>query len=49
MFWRIHKVVAKTNSRLFQEKYVLLLISGKLVEQSKLDHTKLKKTKNLLW
>ena len=47
MFWRIHKVVAKTD-RLFQEKHVVLLISEKLVEQSKLDHTNLKKTKNLL-
>ena len=47
MCWRIHEVVAKVNSRLFQEKYVAPLISDKLFEQSKSDQTTLQKLQRI--
>ena len=45
MHQRIHKVVVESFSRLYQEQYVAPLISEKLVEQSKLDHSTLKNSK----
>ena len=45
MCWRLHEVAAEAISRLFREPYVAPLISGKLVEQSKSDHTTLKNFK----
>ena len=41
--WGIHRVFSKAISRLFQEYYVALLISGKSVEESNLDHSKIAK------
>ena len=45
MCWIIHEVVAEAISRLFQEQYAAPLISEKLAEQSKLDHSTLKNSK----
>ena len=35
MCWRIHEVVAEKVSRVFQEQYVMPLISEKFVEEEK--------------
>ena len=43
--WRINEVVAETVSRLFQEQYVMPLISEKIVEEEKSVDATLKNSK----
>lgn len=45
MCQKIHEVVAEAINRLFQEQYVAPLISEKLFEQSNLDRSTLKNSK----
>ena len=43
MCWRINKVVAETVRRLFQEQYIVPLISEKFVEEKKIGRRNLEK------